>query len=1598
MRVNMKSIIALASFVVLFAACAAKETKLQEDFAFDGTCVNCHAGMSAGHTHQNYKLRCVDCHGGNDQIDIPADAANDPAIFRDPVLIGMSHVLPVKDLARFYYANGVDDDGDGKIDEGPTFDNDLNPTQVIDFGEELEPNLHGQGIGEFFDTELNRDLNYTRWLNPGDLRVATIGCGGRNRAAIDAGVNEAGNGCHQDTIDIVRRSIMVNQAAVTNGAYYGNESFRTEFIDQRKLSNSVDIDPRAGAFGYQLDYDGADGCVDDKDAVAEFAANGPGGRVQPKFDSACLQLRAAMEDAAVAAGAPGNEGLPAFEIAQGSIGPAAGSAKNVSEKQIGAVIGKDKDGNDVRGGTRLPWGGLPTTGDERDIIAPLLNNVDAFKGVVGDNVPDPVDLILRTFRAYYPQNYPGSTTNFNFTFGTSILPDIARFATNNPFGRGHSSGCAGCHMIYNYNGNREATLVVQDDGTVVPVTDPTTKHREFDPAQDFGVVDGVDRLIGRIVFKVQQDKGFKGDNKPVPQQKTYSKNHLLTAKIDTDTCGLCHGFVTRINYAYQGLAEEEQRDQLARRAPITFTTPTGTKVAINDSWVREDNDDNNDGTKDLTPTIHKGDKDGVALDVIAKAKKRDADLAAQGFIPGNGGCAQEQFSEDCNNDGELETELTLEQKDIDGNVIKSITINEDLNMNGTLDLIDRLPRENSIDGRQVRYVYGGRNGSTRQMDVHFQVGMACIDCHFVQDIHGDGHVYTTNWDNIEIECEDCHGSATTKATLVTSGPNGGNDLTKGVNDDLERFFERRNGKIIQRSRVVLGLTWEVPQTVDQQSPYALEGHGNGHVGEQGEGSTFEGDQGQSKLLEAKVECATCHNGWIHNCMGCHVEVSSGDPQRKTVAADNSIQVLANENEVWMSNAPNPGHINFQLLGLLRAPFVLGTGSKTEKGRLSLFRSSMQAQVTVQDPITRETVLDNATFTTFQGIDGNSGRMNVATSGVAMNQTMAHTVRPQESRGCELCHQLVDDQGRARNEHILAQTFGVGTGAAPYVGDWAIAAGLNGIELYEYKSERELATQLKGASERFPGLVVNPGALANGSNLQGGGNKQTPGNVEPQLGGTTANDVLLIRNFNPEPAIGGTQAPTLRDVAVLATDNNGVLVVDITRRGVTGEVRPNVGDANKVFQLNVGATPVALAHLSPDVSDPFVYAAVGNQGIAVIKIENAPSAAQAAASHVGANVPLNGKTTTSIAISGDIAYLGTAEGFVEVVSLADPNKPVAKGEFNVGSQINQVFVSGFLLYAATEKGITALDLTNVEVPAPPAGNAVVTFVDQTAPARGVYVSEGHAYVASAAGVFDVDYRTVATPVVVENMSDVRGQTVNARDVVVSRMPGQLWVLALDSNGDLVGLKQDRTQALYEKCYPNPGTAGCLLDMEFMDATQGASRDPSFDPINKVFDNPEVDPSALTAFRQPHAILGSGKRLAQPAQWEQINTLTGRRVRDSFMAGSGTLSTEVMQTMRSIQVCETADASTNPSGLNLLGYFLNGTCTAFTGEGPGAMKPRRVCKVEQFGSTPVCHFVPTRAAPAKQASPQVARPAPRVYGPPSPIHTTASARAAPRPMRR
>ena len=42
--------------------------------------------------------------------------------------------------------------------------------------------------------------------------------------------------------------------------------------------------------------------------------------------------------------------------------------------------------------------------------------------------------------------------------------------------------------------------------------------------------------------------------------------------------------------------------------------------------------------------------------------------------------------------------------------------------------------------------------------IHLDVGMHCVDCHFAQDNHGNGHIYGEVANAVEIDCVDCHGT------------------------------------------------------------------------------------------------------------------------------------------------------------------------------------------------------------------------------------------------------------------------------------------------------------------------------------------------------------------------------------------------------------------------------------------------------------------------------------------------------------------------------------------------------------------------------------------------------------------------------------------------------------------------------------------------------------------------------------------------------------------------------------------------------------------------------------------------------------------------
>ena len=56
------------------------------------------------------------------------------------------------------------------------------------------------------------------------------------------------------------------------------------------------------------------------------------------------------------------------------------------------------------------------------------------------------------------------------------------------------------------------------------------------------------------------------------------------------------------------------------------------------------------------------------------------------------------------------------------------------------------------------------------MDIHLEKGMHCVDCHFVQDVHGNTRFQDEVRRLIEIQCIDCHGTVSQARDAAHLGP------------------------------------------------------------------------------------------------------------------------------------------------------------------------------------------------------------------------------------------------------------------------------------------------------------------------------------------------------------------------------------------------------------------------------------------------------------------------------------------------------------------------------------------------------------------------------------------------------------------------------------------------------------------------------------------------------------------------------------------------------------------------------------------------------------------------------------------------------------
>jgi hypothetical protein len=355
------------------------------------------------------------------------------------------------------------------------------------------------------------------------------------------------------------------------------------------------------------------------------------------------------------------------------------------------------------------------------------------------------------------------------------------------------------------------------------------------------------------------------------------------------------------------------------------------------------------------------------------------------------------------------------------------------------------------------------------MDIHLEKGMHCIDCHFVQDVHGNGKLYQEVRAAIEITCVDCHGTITKHASLFTSGPaasaplsprysgergagdEGGRDLAAMRTPSGKRRFVRQGDKIVQNSMVEPDLAWEVPQVKDVITPghprYNLAAHLAKTVRFESESSNQlvygdipKGDERSVAHCNQNMTCVSCHSAWNPSCFGCHL------PQK----ANKKMPMLHNEGEVQRN------YVAYNFQTLRDDVFMLARDGDVTGNKINPARSSCAIHVTSYNQ-NRDTIYHQQQTISADGL-----------SGIAFSTNVPHTVRGGPPRGkdgrylnpdaykpgrgetkqCTDCHLSKTEDNNA----VMAQLLMQGTGYVNFMGKYCWVAakdhGLFGVVVTE----------------------------------------------------------------------------------------------------------------------------------------------------------------------------------------------------------------------------------------------------------------------------------------------------------------------------------------------------------------------------------------------------------------------------------------------------------------------------------------------------------------------------------------------------------------------
>jgi hypothetical protein len=647
-----------------------------------------------------------------------------------------------------------------------------------------------------------------------------------------------------------------------------------------------------------------------------------------------------------------------------------------------------------------------------------------------------------------------------------------------------------------------------------------------------------------------------------------------------------------------------------------------------------------------------------------------------------------------------------------------------------------------------------------QMDIHLEKGMHCIDCHFIQDAHGNTKLYGEVRAAIEIQCIDCHGSPAKRATLLTSGPaadtsaaesgKDGRDLSALRTPFRQRRFERRGDKIVQHSMVESDLEWEITQVADTIDPNSKHYNERAHLAktvrfDQTRGDIVWGDipGGNDQACahaSAKMSCIACHSAWNPSCFGCHL------PQR----ANKKMPQLHNEGDVTRN------YVSYNFQTLRDDVFMLARDGNATGNRIGPARSSCAIHVGSYNA-NRESI-----YVQQQTISGEG------MSGVAFSTNVPHTVRSgppvqhnpsypdngrapnpsaylpghSDTKTCTDCHLSKTDDNNA----IMAQLLMQGTNFVNFIGRYCwVAAGDHGLAAVAATERDEPQAVIGSELHRLAYPDNYRKHIERGGNLQHA-HQHSGRDVAEQI---RRPEVLSIQ-ARGEYLYAACGESGLRIFDIAFIDHKG-----FSERIVTAPVSPL---GQRFFVRTSYATAVAApttvapdptrTHRPENFEQPvhslygYIYVMDRDEGLILVPagtlLDGNPLN-----NFLGRELTYNPdgilKGARAITIVGTYAYISSDAGLV-VVSLDDPKHPsvtTVLGEPFLNHP-RAVQVQFRYAFACDADGVKVLDITN------PAHPQLVSTLPMDN-ARNIYLARTYAYVAAGAdGLVILDIERPAQP--------------------------------------------------------------------------------------------------------------------------------------------------------------------------------------------------------------------------------------------------------------